>query len=261
MKTLAIRTLFPKWGALKPQRVATLRLPGVRLLPLTIFGAVLMLGVRAGDVWLVATGKGELPGVQTSLAQGAKEAGKPAEAKPAEHAPAAAPAAHGPEAAAPAGEHGAPASHAPAAGGEGAAQTFTPSQVEVLQRLAERRDALDARERTIEQREAMLQVTEQRLEQKIGELQTIKKELQTLLGQAKADQQAQLESLVKIYETMKPKEAANIFEAMDNKGLIDIIARMKEAKTAPILAAMDPKRAQEVTLLLANRKNLPTVPE
>lgn len=251
MKILAVRPWFARGSALKPRR-----LPSVRVLPLTIFGAVLMLGVRAGDVWLVATGKGELPGVQTSMAQAPAAPAAPAAApKPAEPAPSAQPAAPGPEAgpAAPDGEQ--------AAGKGEASQNFTPSQVEVLQRLAERRDALDARERTIDQREALLQVTEQRIEQKIGELQTIKKELQTLLGEAKADQQTQLESLVKIYETMKPKEAANIFEAMENKGMIDIISRMKETKTAPILAAMDPKRAQEVTLLLANRKNLPTVPE
>ena len=68
---------------------------------------------------------------------------------------------------------------------------------------------------------------------------------------------AKLKSLVKIYETMKPKEAARIFEQLDLPVLLDVLERMKETKTSPILASMEPGKAKAVTLALAARHPAP----
>ncbi|MEA1651077.1 hypothetical protein UAJ10_18890 [Nitrospirillum sp. BR 11164] len=237
----------------------------VRLLPATIFAAVLLLGARAGDVWWTLTVGAAPPDVPAAKAQ------SPAPEKPASQAPsgqttpAPAKAAEAP-AAKPA--EGAAKGDAKAEGGKPEpsgsptdGQTFTPKDVELLQRLAERREALDSRERDLDQREAMLQVATQRLDQKLAEMQALKKQLDGLVNQVSADQAQQLDSLVKIYETMKPAEAARIFEAMDDKVLLNVISRMKEAKAAPVLAAMTPKRAEQVTTMLADRKRLPSVPQ
>ena len=64
----------------------------------------------------------------------------------------------------------------------------------------------------------------------------------------------QYKRLVKIYESMKPKEAARIFEQLDDAVLIEVAERMKEAKLAPVLASMEPKRAIIVTVELAKRR-------
>jgi flagellar motility protein MotE (MotC chaperone) len=64
--------------------------------------------------------------------------------------------------------------------------------------------------------------------------------------------------LVKTYETMKPKDAARIFDTLEMEVLIEVAQRMKEAKLAPVLAAMDPAKAQSVTVELAARR-APTV--
>jgi flagellar motility protein MotE (MotC chaperone) len=69
-----------------------------------------------------------------------------------------------------------------------------------------------------------------------------------------------MESLVKIYESMKPKDAARIFEALELPILLDVMERMREAKSAPILAAMDPMKAKEVTSSLAERRTIPAPP-
>ncbi|MFV3128382.1 magnesium transporter MgtE N-terminal domain-containing protein [Niveispirillum sp. KHB5.9] len=264
----------------KPKRA--LMRPG--LLPATIFVATLVLGFKVGDIWLtVTTGKGlslipasvaeetvpqGLPETRPAATPVAKQAAVPsapaltppptqvAEAPQEHQAPATPPAA---------GEH-APATQPPADANSPApsgtpGQGFTPTEVELLQRLQERREQLDSRGRELDQREAMLTAAETRFDQKITELQNLKKEIQGLLTQANAEQQAQLDSLVKIYETMKPADAAKIFNNLENNVLLNVISRMKEAKVAPVFAAMDEKRAQEVTILLAARKRLPTVPE
>jgi flagellar motility protein MotE (MotC chaperone) len=61
---------------------------------------------------------------------------------------------------------------------------------------------------------------------------------------------------VKIYETMKPKDAAPIFEQLEMAILLDVIERMKEAKVAPIIAAMDPQKAKSLTTDLVKRRRL-----
>jgi flagellar motility protein MotE (MotC chaperone) len=68
---------------------------------------------------------------------------------------------------------------------------------------------------------------------------------------------ARLQSLVKIYENMKPKDAARIFDQLDMDVLLDVVERMKEARVAPILALVNPQRAQDITIQLAERRKLP----
>ncbi|MDG3441291.1 MotE family protein [Nitrospirillum amazonense] len=248
----------------------------VRLLPATIFAAVLLLGARAGDMWWTLTVGAAPPDVPAAKAQSPAPE-KPASQTPSGQTPAAQATAAQTSAAAPAKPAEAPAAKPAEGAAKGDAkaeggkpepsgsptdgQTFTPKDVELLQRLAERREALDSRERDLDQREAMLQVATQRLDQKLAEMQALKKQLDGLVNQVNADQAQQLDSLVKIYETMKPAEAARIFEAMDDKVLLNVISRMKEAKAAPVLAAMTPKRAEQVTTMLADRKRLPSVPQ
>jgi flagellar motility protein MotE (MotC chaperone) len=78
------------------------------------------------------------------------------------------------------------------------------------------------------------------------------------LLKARSDQEeAELKSLVKMYENMKPKAAAKVFEEMDMDVLLDVVERMNERKMAPILALVTPTRAKEITFELAQRRQLP----
>ena len=137
---------------------------------------------------------------------------------------------------------------------------FSETQTTVLVELKERRDALDARESRINQREALLQVTERRVEEKISELDSIRTEIKELLGQQSEEEEARMRSLVKIYEGMKPKEAAAIFDNLNMDILLQVVGRMSERRSAPILAAMSVQKAQELTTLLAEQSKLPDLP-
>jgi flagellar motility protein MotE (MotC chaperone) len=71
--------------------------------------------------------------------------------------------------------------------------------------------------------------------------------------------------LVKVYEAMKPRDAAAIFDVLDMQVLLQVLDRMQERRAAPVLAAMQPDRARLATQLLAEMRTravtpAPTVP-
>jgi flagellar motility protein MotE (MotC chaperone) len=128
---------------------------------------------------------------------------------------------------------------------------------EIIQELMQRRRALEARERQLEQREAFLKATESQVDQKLDELKILREELRSLLDQQEKEEESRIKSLVKIYEGMKPKEAATVFNTLDMNIMLSIVSRMSERKSAPILAAMDPSKARALTVLLAQQVQLP----
>jgi flagellar motility protein MotE (MotC chaperone) len=133
---------------------------------------------------------------------------------------------------------------------------FSAAEVEVLQRLRQRREQLDEREKSMEVREKVLRVTESKLDDKVAELNVLKKQVEDLLALYEAKEEMKLASLVTIYENMKPKEAARIFEELDMNILLPVIAKMKETKVAPVLAQMSPLKAKAVTTDLAQMRKL-----
>ena len=81
--------------------------------------------------------------------------------------------------------------------------------------------------------------------------------METLLEKQSEEEKKRIESLVRIYEGMKPKDAARILNTLEIDILINVMERMSERRSGPILAEMDSERAREVTTLLAERKRLP----
>ena len=134
---------------------------------------------------------------------------------------------------------------------------LTDDEIELLQALSARRKEIEQRAQELQERTALLQAAETRIDQKIGELKALQRTIEALIIQHDEQEEAKLRSLVKIYESMKPKEAARIFEELDMEVLLEVVDRMKERKSAPILAKMNPTRAKEVTLELAARRQLP----
>lgn len=131
---------------------------------------------------------------------------------------------------------------------------------EVFQDLIKRRDELDQREKKLSEREALLEAAQKELDKKLSEMEGVRDELKDLLKQQTAEEATRIQSLVKIYSGMKPKDAARIFNTLDTDILMDVIGSMTESKAGPIIALMDADRAKALTTLLAEQKKLPEVP-
>lgn len=135
-------------------------------------------------------------------------------------------------------------------------RVFTRSQLDLLDSLSERRRELEKHAKEIEMKENVLRATSLRIESKMSELQKLEDRVKRLLDKYNERESMKIKSLVKIYETMKAKDAARIFEQLDMDILLQVINNMKESRVAPILAQLSPLRAKEVTTKFAAEKKL-----
>jgi flagellar motility protein MotE (MotC chaperone) len=131
------------------------------------------------------------------------------------------------------------------------------AEVDVLTSLSKRRAELDAREQDLAMRANLIAAAEQRVDGKIDNLKQLQTQIQQLLGQRDEAAQKQLDGLVKTYSSMKPHDAARIFDALNETVLLAVASEMKPDVLGSILAAMQPDAAQKLTVKLANRLNLP----
>ena len=129
---------------------------------------------------------------------------------------------------------------------------------QLLLDLRARRKQWDARDRALVEREGVLSAAEQRLVARASELAALQTRLEQLEKERADRDDANWAGLVKVYETMKPREAATIFNDMDMPVLLQLADRMKEAKAALIFGAMQPDRARLVTAQLAVKRSRST---
>lgn len=132
----------------------------------------------------------------------------------------------------------------------------TKGEADVLQKLGERRGELDSREKDLDLREQLLVAAERQLDSRLSDLKQLEQKLEAMMTKRNEQEDAQVASLVKSYESMKPEDAARIFNRLERNILVDVSSRMKPAKIGAILAAMEPARAQDLTVLLAKRLRL-----
>jgi len=111
-----------------------------------------------------------------------------------------------------------------------------------------------ARDAALAERETLLSAAEKRLAARVDELTALRARLEALEAARKDRDEANWAGLVKVYETMKPRDAAAIFNDLDLPVLLQVVDRMKEAKAAAVLAAMLPDRARQVTAELAQMR-------
>jgi flagellar motility protein MotE (MotC chaperone) len=157
-------------------------------------------------------------------------------------------------------EHAAEADPVPAnkdyAGGQDD-QVASASEVNVVNSLGKRRRELDKRETQLTIQANMIAAAEKRVDAKITQLKQLQAQITQLLGQRDDAQKAQIANLVKTYSTMKPKDAARIFNNLPDEVLLPVAHDMKSDVLALVLANMNADNAKTLTVKLADRLALP----
>jgi len=131
----------------------------------------------------------------------------------------------------------------------------------VLLDLRQRREALEAREKAMDQRTAEMAAADRRLNDRVQQLSALQARLESLEAEREKHKEENWTGLVKVYETMKPRDAAAIFDALDMQILLQVLDRMQDRRAAPVLAAMQPDRARLATQLLAEMRLRAVTPQ
>ncbi len=130
---------------------------------------------------------------------------------------------------------------------------LSPAELRILQNLGERRGQLDAREQDMDVQLQLLAAAEAKLDARVKALAGLKGDVQALLGQADAQQEAEVTRLVAVFSAMKAKDAAARMTLLEDSVRLPIAAKMKERTLAAILAQMPPVEAKKLTENLASR--------
>ena len=132
-----------------------------------------------------------------------------------------------------------------------------PGLDDVARTLQRRRAEILELEARLALREAAVRAAEADVVAQIERLEAFQLELEALVGAAEAEEEERLQQLVKMYESMRAKSAAAIFDQLELSVILAVAKRMREARMAAILAAMNPSRARVVTTELARERELP----
>jgi flagellar motility protein MotE (MotC chaperone) len=133
------------------------------------------------------------------------------------------------------------------------AQPVSASERALLERLQARRQELEARAREIDIRENLLKSAEKRIEGKVEELKAVESRIGAATEQKKEVEDARLKGLVTMYEGMKPKDAAKVFDRLEMGVLFEIASKIAPRKMSDILGLMSAEAAERLTVEMARR--------
>jgi flagellar motility protein MotE (MotC chaperone) len=132
-------------------------------------------------------------------------------------------------------------------------QSVSPSERAILERLQSRRQELEARAREIDIRESLLKAAEKRVEARVEELKAVESRITTATQQKSEADTARFKGIITMYEGMKPKDAAKVFDRLEMTVLFEIASQIAPRKMADILGLMSTEAAERLTVEMARR--------
>jgi flagellar motility protein MotE (MotC chaperone) len=127
-------------------------------------------------------------------------------------------------------------------------------------------EIIENKNREIKKKEEELRLKEVRLEaleaKILKDLKKIEKsisESKEQMGAQDAKTKANVNSLIKVYSSMKPEEAASLVEAIDEELALSIVSGMKSKIAGQVLSKLDVKVAKRISEKLAGKKQKPAI--
>jgi flagellar motility protein MotE (MotC chaperone) len=130
-------------------------------------------------------------------------------------------------------------------------QPVSASERAILERLQARRQEIEARAREIDIRESLLKAAEKRVESKVEELKATESRISTATEQKSEADAARFKGIITMYEAMKPKDAAKVFDRLEMPVLFEIASQIAPRKMSDILGLMQTEAAERLTVEMA----------
>lgn len=139
-------------------------------------------------------------------------------------------------------------------------ELLAPQVCESGEGIGELLDALKMRESRVEEREAALAdrmqalaVAEVGVKKNLAALVEAEQSLTATMALADTAAEDDLSRLTAVYENMKAKNAATLFEEMDPQFSAGFLGRMRPDAAAAIFAGLTPAKAYSISVILAGR--------
>lgn len=214
----------------------------VRLLPIVIFCATLLLTMKVSSLWHHLS-QGQSP-LEVRSVYAEEPAAAPAPAAPAAQA----------------SQTGAPQKppvNAPKASVNAAdidPMTLTPEALSTLLQIDQQKEQAPKKAGGSVHDQAIQDVINSEIQERSKSLSQTRKSLEEILSSVNQKESDNLKRVVQMVESMKPKEAAQRIEAMDFNSLVAIMEKVKPQKAALILTNMEPVKAGYLMTELSKRR-------
>lgn len=123
----------------------------------------------------------------------------------------------------------------------------------LLAELLDREAILKEREQRLNERLEMLRIAEAEFADMIAALETAEENLSATMALSETASSDDIALLTKVYQQMKPKDAAAVFEQMTPEFAAGFLGAMKPDGAAAILSGLTPEKAYGISVLLAGR--------
>ena len=130
----------------------------------------------------------------------------------------------------------------------------------LLERLSERRQELEKRSRELDIREGLIGEAEKRIDAHLAEIKEGEAQIATAAAKKDEAEADRFKGLVTMYENMKARDAAKIFDRLEMSVLLEVASQIKPRQMAEILAQMSPDMAERLTVELASRAKAASKP-
>ncbi|AXT27933.1 hypothetical protein D1823_16000 [Ruegeria sp. AD91A] len=123
----------------------------------------------------------------------------------------------------------------------------------VLAELLSREKRVKQREDDLRDQEKALEIATQAVETRLTALKDAEDSLRDTLAVADRAAENDLARLTDVYQNMKPKDAAALFETMDPTFAAGFLSRMPADAAAGVLAGLSPEAAYTISVVMAGR--------
>ena len=124
------------------------------------------------------------------------------------------------------------------------AKEVVPEDLSHYEKLKQRKEELDVREKELAELEEELQRQKVELDKRIQQLEEMRGQIATVLKDRVEVDQEKVTKLVDLYSNMKPKQAADVIGSINEDLAVEVLAKMKKKNAAEIMNLLDPAKAR-----------------
>jgi flagellar motility protein MotE (MotC chaperone) len=128
----------------------------------------------------------------------------------------------------------------------------------MIETIENKNRELKKREEELRLKEVRLEALEDKVRKDLEKVEKSISESKEQMGLQNEKSKKNVEALIKVYSSMKPEEAANLVEAIDENLALKIVSGMKSKIAGQVLSKLDVQVAKRISEKLAGNSKKPT---